>query len=114
MSDLKTSDTGDYNLKYKIIMSVQTTEAKKEEFRNYLEKAGVIDQLTKVLVGLYEEPEKPGNAIEFIKKCLGAPSDTDVEQLKADNEELRRNKAELEKKIEDLKRDLEAEVAKQQ
>ena len=33
-------------------MSVQTTEAKKEEFRNYLEKAGVIDQLTKVLVGL--------------------------------------------------------------
>ena len=95
-------------------MSVQTTEAKKEEFRNYLEKAGVIDQLTKVLVGLYEEPEKPGNAIEFIKKCLGAPSDTDVEQLKADNEELRRNKAELEKKIDDLKRDLEAEIAKQQ
>ena len=95
-------------------MGVQTTEAKKEEFRNYLEKAGVIDQLTKVLVGLYEEPEKPGNAIEFIKKCLGAPSDTDVEQLKADNEELRRNKAELEKKIEDLKRDLEAEISKQQ
>ena len=95
-------------------MSVQTTEAKKEEFRNYLEKAGVIDQLTKVLVGLYEEPEKPGNAIEFIKKCLGAPSDTDVEQLKADNEELKRQKAELEKKIEDLKRDLEAEIAKQQ
>merc|ERR1711862_223412 len=105
------------NLKYEriqLIMSVQTTEAKKEEFRNYLEKAGVIDQLTKVLVGLYEEPEKPGNAIEFIKKCLGAPSDTDVEQLKADNEELRRNKAELEKKIEDLKRDLEAEISKQQ
>ena len=48
-------------------MSVQTTEAKKEEFRSYLEKAGVIDQLTKVLVGLYEEPEKPNNAIDFIK-----------------------------------------------
>ena len=95
-------------------MSVQTTEAKKEEFRNYLEKAGVIDQLTKVLVGLYEEPEKPGNAIEFIKKSLGAPSDTDVEQLKADNEELRRSKTELEKKIEDLKRDLDAEIQKQQ
>ena len=54
-------------------MSVQTTEQKKEEFRKYLERAGVIDNLTKVLVGLYEEPEKPGNAIEFIKKCLGAP-----------------------------------------
>ena len=90
-------------------MSVQTTEAKKEEFRTYLEKAGVIDQLTKVLVGLYEEPEKPNNAIEFIKKMLGAPSDTDVEELKAMNEELRREKAELEKKIEELQADLQAE-----
>ncbi len=72
-------------------MSVQTTEQKKEEYRKYLEKSGVVDQLTKVLVGLYEEPEKPSNAIEFIKKCLGAPSDTDVDQLKADNEELKRH-----------------------
>merc|ERR1712060_75489 len=102
------------NLNQPKMASVQTTEAKKEEFRTYLEKAGVIDQLTKVLVGLYEEPEKPGNAVEFIKKSLGAPSDTDVDSLKADNEELRRNKAELEKKIEDLNRDLEAEIAKQQ
>ncbi len=95
-------------------MSVQTTEQKKEEFRKYLEKAGVIDQLTKVLVGLYEEPEKPNNAIEFIKKCLGAPSDTDVDQLKADNEDLKKYKHELEKKIETLQRELENERAKQQ
>ena len=57
-------------------------------------------------MGLYEEPEKPGNAIEFIKKCLGAPSDTDVEQLKQDNEELRRQKMELEKRINDLNKDI--------
>ena len=76
-------------------MSVQTTEQKKEEFRKYLERAGVIDQLTKVLVGLYEEPEKPGNAIEFIKKYLGAPSDTDVEQLKAENDGLKKEKNDL-------------------
>ena len=67
-----------------------------------------------MLVGLYEEPEKPGNAIDFIKKCLGAPSDTDVEELRAENEELKRKKAELERQIEELRRDLEAEVAKQQ
>lgn len=95
-------------------MSVQTTEQKKEEFRKYLEKAGVIDQLTKVLVGLYEEPEKPGNVIEFIKKSLGAPSDTDVEQLMAENEELKRQKSELEKKIESVVNELEEEKAKQQ
>ena len=94
-------------------MSVQTTEQKKEEFRKYLERAGVIDNLTKVLVGLYAEPEKPGNPIEFIKKCLGAPSDTDVESLKAENEELKRQKAELEKKIDNLQKDLQAEVARQ-
>ena len=70
--------------------------------------------MTKVLVGLYEEPEKPGNAIEFIKKCLGAPSDTDVDSLKAENEELRRQKRELEIRIDDLQRDLQAEIAKNQ
>ena len=87
-------------------MSVQTTEQKKEEFRKYLERAGVIDQLTKVLVGLYEEPEKPGNAIEFIKKYLGAPSDTDVEQLKAENDGLKKERLDLEKRIEQLRMDL--------
>ena len=66
-----------------------------------------------MLVGLYEEPEKPGNAIEFIKKCLGAPSDT-VDSLKAENEELRRQKRELEIRIDDLQRDLQAEIAKNQ
>lgn len=95
-------------------MSVQTTEQKKEEFRKYLEKAGVIDQLTKVLVGLYEEPEKPGNVIDFIKKSLGAPSDTDVEQLMAENEELKRQKSDLERKIESVQSELEEEKAKQQ
>jgi hypothetical protein len=53
-------------------------------------------------VGLYEEQEKPGNVIEFIKKSLGEPTDTDVEQLMAENEQLKRQKSELEKKIETL------------
>ena len=47
-----------------IEMSYQTTDSKKEEFRKYLEKGGVIDEMTKVLVSLYEEPEKPSNAVE--------------------------------------------------
>lgn len=96
-----------------LIICLQTTEQKKEEFRKYLERAGVIDQLTKVLVGLYEETEKPGNAVEFIKKCLGAPSDTDVETLKSDYEDLKRQKADLEKQVEQLKQELAEERAKQ-
>ena len=75
--------------------AAQTPEQKKEEFRKYLERSGVVDQLTKVLVGLYEEPEKPNNSVDFIKKCLGAPSDTDIDILKADNDDLKKQRAEL-------------------
>ena len=66
-----------------------------------------------MLVGLYEEPEKPGNVIDFIKKSLGAPSDTDVEQLMADNEALNRQNGDLEKKIDILETELQNERAKQ-
>jgi len=45
-------------------MSNATSDSKKEEFRKYLERSGVIDVFTKVLVALYEEPEKPSNALE--------------------------------------------------
>ena len=95
-------------------MSIQTTEQKKEEFRKYLEKNGVIDQLTKVLVGLYEEPEKPPNVTEFIKQQLGAPSDTDVEQLVHERDELKRREVELQKRIKTLEEELEQERAKNQ
>ncbi len=52
------------------LSKTQTPESKKEEFRKYLEKSGVIDALTKVLVGLYEEPERPPNAVDYIKRCV--------------------------------------------
>ena len=55
-----------------------------------------------MLVGLYEETDKPTNAIEFIKKCLGAPSDTDVEQLHKENEDLKAKIQFLEKQIGEL------------
>ena len=52
-----------------------------------------------VLVGLYEEPEKPANAIDFIKMTLGAPSGVDVEALKAENEQLKSKCDDLEAKL---------------
>uniref|UniRef100_A0A453D743 Uncharacterized protein n=2 Tax=Triticinae TaxID=1648030 RepID=A0A453D743_AEGTS len=39
-------------------------EAKKEGFRKYLESSGVLDTLTKALVALYEENDKPSSAVE--------------------------------------------------
>ena len=65
-------------------------DAKKDEFRKYLEKAGVLELLTKSLVSLYEvgfhirplilvelncifcqEPEKPSDALNYLKKTVG-------------------------------------------
>ena len=51
--------------------SYKPGDSKKEEFRKYLEKAGVLDALTKTLVSLYEEPEKPNKPLDFFKKNLG-------------------------------------------
>jgi hypothetical protein len=82
-------------------MAYQSSEAKKEEFRKYLEKSNVIDALTKVLVNLYEEPEKPDKPLEFIKKALGGPSQADYDALRAENDALRGEVDALKKKIAD-------------
>lgn len=80
-------------------------DSKREEFRKYLEKAGVLDALTKVLVGLYEEPEKPNNALDFLKQHLGAsgPETADVEALKLEVSELRQKCEQLQEANTELK-----------
>ncbi len=130
--------------------AAQTPDAKKEEFRKYLEKAGVIDSMTKgasatpgrasagavhrfvgalrarcslpvapcrascaplpraVLVGLYEEPERPPNAVEYIKRYLGSAAGTDVEALRAENERLREENDALAAENDALRAELEA------
>merc|ERR1712138_211919 len=84
-----------------IMASYQTPDSKKEEFRKYLEKSGVIDALTKVLVRLYEEPEKPGNALDFIKQYLGSSVGVDVDSLRAENDEQQKNIENLTKQLEE-------------
>ncbi|CAH1800193.1 unnamed protein product [Owenia fusiformis] len=71
--------------------SFKAADSKREEFRKYLEKAGVLDALTKVLVTLYEEPEKPNNALDFLQQHMGTtgPESADVEALKLEVTELR-------------------------
>jgi len=73
-------------------------DAKKDEFRKYLEKAGVLELLTKSLVQLYEEPEKPSDALSYLKNTVGGSADdkTVIEKLKAENEELKAKVKELE------------------
>jgi hypothetical protein len=52
-----------------------------------------------VLVGLYEEPERPPNAVDYVKKVLGAPVGVDVDALRAENEQLKAMVASLKEQL---------------
>merc|ERR550519_114775 len=75
-----------------------TQDAKKDEFRKYLEKAGVLELLTKSLVQLYEEPDKPQDALAYLKNSVGGNQDdkTIIAKLREENEELKRKCKEIE------------------
>lgn len=75
----------------------------KESFRKYLESAGVIDALTKVLVSLYEEPDKPKQAIDYLKVCLGGPAQAEFEAVLAERDLLKKELADAQQQIEELK-----------
>jgi len=85
----------------------KTIEAKKDEFRTYLEKTGVVDQLTRVLVSLYEENERPQNKMDYIKKNLNSPDDIDTDNLKNEYIKLKNENDQLKKRIEELTKEIE-------
>ncbi|KAJ5068096.1 c-myc-binding protein [Anaeramoeba ignava] len=78
-------------------------ETKKDEFKKYLDRTGVIDALTKALVSLYEQPEKPEEAIEYIQKYMGGSNIENIQKEKT--ELLKRNEA-LEKEVKQLREKL--------
>jgi|Dee2metaT_26_FD_contig_71_307618_length_677_multi_2_in_0_out_0_1 hypothetical protein len=64
-----------------------------------------------VLVGLYEEPERPPNAVDYIKRYMGAPTGIDIEAMRAENETLRKEREELRTTIEELNGRLQEQAA---
>ncbi|XP_008210298.1 c-Myc-binding protein homolog [Nasonia vitripennis] len=88
-----------------ISTTVKPNEVKREEFRKYLEHHGVMDALTTVLVSLYEENERPDDALEYIRKhfavndVLKPDSTLEVESLKRDLAEAKSQIAELQEKL---------------
>lgn len=55
-----------------------------------------------MLVSLYEEPEKPEDALEYLSTFLRGTVDLDGDALKLENEEMKRRIEELELKVEEL------------
>lgn len=53
-------------------------------------------------MGLYEEPERPPNAVDYIKRYMGAPTGIDIEAMRAELEQLKIDKAALESTVKDL------------
>ncbi|XP_011147279.1 c-Myc-binding protein [Harpegnathos saltator] len=76
-------------------------DIKREEFRKYLERSGVIEGLTKVLVMLYEEPEKPTDALEYVRKHLGGVMEdtSEVDTLKKELDDAKAKITELKSKL---------------
>ncbi|KAI9222416.1 hypothetical protein BC828DRAFT_378525 [Blastocladiella britannica] len=106
-------------------MSYQVSDTKKEDFRKYLERAGIVDALTKVLVGLYEQPDKPENPLEYMQHFLAGPASTGAigryhgndpaaaaaagdAAVRAENADLRRTVDELAARVDELTRALTA------
>ncbi|XP_055075704.2 C-Myc-binding protein isoform X1 [Misgurnus anguillicaudatus] len=88
-----------------VMAHYRASESKREQFRRYLEKAGVLDSLTNVLVALYEETEKPNNALDFIKHHLGVagPESDDAESLRLELNDLQQKCQQLVEENKELK-----------
>ncbi|EPR57439.1 C-Myc-binding family protein [Toxoplasma gondii RUB] len=81
-------------------------ELQKQEFKKYLEDHGVLQQLSRVLVGLYEEPDRPLNALDYIKKYLGAPTGADIDALRSEVDSLKKENAGLKARVEQLQQEV--------
>jgi len=93
-------------------------EAKREEFRKYLEKEGVLEFLTKQLVKLYEETDKPENALDYLKSnVVGSQppaNESRIEELEKENSSLKDRVKVLEEQNQTLLQQLEDKVKSEQ
>lgn len=78
-----------------------TVEEKREEFRQYLEKSGVVEALTTALIKLYEEPNKPECAVKYVRNrmCETCPTDEQYDELKTNFDDATSKIDELSKKL---------------
>ncbi|XP_030375010.1 arginine kinase [Scaptodrosophila lebanonensis] len=84
---------------------MSSIESKRVQYRKYLERAGVIDALSKALIKLYEEQNKPEDAIRFVRKfmCESCPDDAQYDLMKNDLDEAKTTIAKLEQELERLR-----------
>jgi hypothetical protein len=83
-------------------------EERRKQFSIYLEKHGVEKKLESVLVNLFNQDPWPEKPIHFIRRHLGAPDGTSMQELQEQNDDLRFKNEELEATIDALMNQLES------
>lgn len=80
-------------------------EKKREEFRKYLDRTGAIDNLTKALIKLYEQKNKPQDSVKFLRNemCEECHDEDQYQLLAADLEAANKRICELEREISKIK-----------
>lgn len=76
-------------------------DRKRDDFRKYLQNAGAIENLTKALIKLYEEQNKPLDAVKFLRKhmCGNCPDDEHFEKINNDLERAAKKICQLERDL---------------
>lgn len=82
-------------------MTYKPIDSKRDEFRKFLERAGLIDLVSKCFIKLYEEPEKPENPIEYFRENIGdvLKEKMKIKMLQAELDEAKKEIEELRRKI---------------
>jgi len=84
-----------------LIPKITETVSNKEKFTRYLEKEGVLEYMTRQLMTLYEEDEKPESALEYLKTSFGGNKE-EVAKLKEENRKLHEENGRLKEKVKAL------------
>ena len=85
---------------------LQASDGKREEFTNYLENNGLVENLCDALISLYEEPEQPKFPTEYIKANLKS-SNVGENEILAQNDKIREENRKLNQRIIELERSIE-------
>lgn len=85
----------------RVFFKFQPIDSKRDEFRKFLERSGLIDLVSKCFIKLYEETDKPENPIDYFRENIGdaMKEKMTIKLLQAELEEVKRENEELKKKL---------------
>lgn len=80
---------------------LQPIDSKRDEFRKFLERSGLIDLVSKCFIKLYEETDKPENPIEYFRENIGdaLKEKMTIKMLQAELEDAKKEIENLRKQI---------------